>query len=356
MPPILPTHITQHTLWQALTGELPPLALPPTPIAHAGTDSRDMGAGDLFIALVGDNTDGHRFIADAIGRGAQAVICEEHGRDAAEAAQAAVIDCRAGRAADANAASMDAATNALRGRPLAYIVDDSVVGLQQVGGFQRMHRANPALSVIGITGSVGKTSTKELVYAVLKERFVTLHSKGNLNSDQGLPLSLLELDAGYERAVLEMGMYGLGEIACLCGLARPRIGVITNVGPVHLSRLGSIENIQQAKAELRPGAPVRRRWRRRHPQLGRRARPGDGRADAGTHLSLWPDARCGPVGRRDHQRGDGRHPFPLSLSPQRHGQERYRQGRIALCASAAAWGDTASTPPCAPPRSGWWKG
>ncbi len=254
MPPILPTRITQHTLWQALTGELPPLALPPTPIAHAGMDSRDMGPSDLFIALVGDNTDGHRFIADAFGRGAQAVICEERGRAAAFAAQAEIIDCRAGQA-PANAAWAAAPTNALQGRQLAYIVDHSVVGLQRVGGFQRMHRANPALTVVGITGSVGKTSTKELVYAVLKQRYVTLHSKGNLNSDQGLPLSLLELDASYERAVLEMGMYSLGEIACLCTLTRPRIGVITNVGPVHLSRLGSIDNIQQAKAELVQALP-----------------------------------------------------------------------------------------------------
>jgi UDP-N-acetylmuramoyl-tripeptide--D-alanyl-D-alanine ligase len=215
-----------------------------------------MGPGDLFAAFVGDNTDGHRFVGDAFRRGAQAVICEERGREAAVAAGATIVNCRADRAAPAGSAWATAPANAMAGQALAYIVDSSVDGLQRVGGFQRMHRANPALSVIGVTGSVGKTSTKELVYAVLKQRYVTLHSKGNLNSDQGLPLSLLELDASYERAVLEMGMYGLGEIAAMCVLARPRIGVMTNVGPVHLSRLGSLDNIRQAKSELVQALPA----------------------------------------------------------------------------------------------------
>jgi UDP-N-acetylmuramoyl-tripeptide--D-alanyl-D-alanine ligase len=113
-----------------------------------------------------------------------------------------------------------------------------------------VHRSNLDLGVIGITGSVGKTSTKELTAAVISQRFHTLHNKGNLNSEQGLPLTLLELSAEHERAVLEMGMYALGEIQAMCELARPRLGVITNVGPVHLSRLGTIENIAQAKSEL----------------------------------------------------------------------------------------------------------
>jgi UDP-N-acetylmuramoyl-tripeptide--D-alanyl-D-alanine ligase len=250
LPPILATEITQHLLWQALTGDLPPLALPPTPIAHVGLDSRDMGQGDLFVACQGSQTDGHKYIGQAIQRGAQAVICEERGREQAEAAGAIIIDCR--RSAPETPLQLwdKAETNSLAGKTLAYIVDDSVVGLQRVGGFQRMHCANPNLSVIGITGSVGKTSTKELTYAVLRQRYNTLHNKGNLNSEQGLPLTLLELRPEHERAVLEMGMYALGEIHTMATLARPRIGVITNVGPVHLSRLGSIENIAQAKSEL----------------------------------------------------------------------------------------------------------
>ena len=249
MPPILAVQITQHLVWQALTGDLPPLALPPTPITHAGLDSRDMQQGDLFVACVGSNTDGHHYVGQAIHRGAHAVICEERGREQAEAAGALIIDCR--RAAESPTQLWaNAPTNSLAGRSLTYIVDDSVVGLQRVGGFQRHHRVNPKLSVVGITGSVGKTSTKELTYAVLRQRFNTLHNKGNLNSEQGLPLTLLELLPEHERAILEMGMYALGEIHTMATLARPRIGVITNVGPVHLSRLGSIENIAQAKSEL----------------------------------------------------------------------------------------------------------
>lgn len=250
MPPILATQITQHTLWQALAGVLPPLALPPTPILHAGLDSRDMGEDDLFIACRGQNTDGHRYVGDALQRGAKAVICEAQAKDQASAAGAVMIDCRKGKAHILGEQWAEAATNSLVGSALVYLVDDSVAALQQVGGFHRMQHSSPQLSVIGITGSVGKTSTKELTAAVVSRRFKTLHNKGNLNSEQGLPLTLLELSPDHERAVLEMGMYALGEIRTMCELARPRVGVITNVGPVHLSRLGSIEAIAQAKSEL----------------------------------------------------------------------------------------------------------
>ncbi|MCS6827177.1 MAG: UDP-N-acetylmuramoyl-tripeptide--D-alanyl-D-alanine ligase, partial [Caldilinea sp.] len=136
------------------------------------------------------------------------------------------------------------------GAPIVYIVDDSVEAMQKVGSFQRVHRTNAALKVIGVTGSVGKTSTKELTANVLRQRYVTHASPGNLNSEQGLPLALMGLNTTHEYAVLEMGMYGLGEIERLCVLARPLVGVVTNVGPVHLSRLGTIERIAQAKSEL----------------------------------------------------------------------------------------------------------
>lgn len=249
MPPLVATQITQHTLWQALTGHLPPAALPPRTIARAGTDSRDMAYGDLFIALQGENTDGHRFIADALQRGAQAVICEARGEEQARQRDAVVIDCRVGMR---DAAALNATPDE---RPLVYIVDNSEAGLQAVGGFQRLHRSSPNLSVIGITGSIGKTSTKELTYAVVRQRYATLCSQGNLNSVQGLPLTLLALTPHHERAVLEMGMTALGEIRTMCALARPRIGVVTNVGPVHLSRLGSMENITRAKSELVEALP-----------------------------------------------------------------------------------------------------
>ncbi|HHY57248.1 MAG TPA: UDP-N-acetylmuramoyl-tripeptide--D-alanyl-D-alanine ligase [Chloroflexi bacterium] len=240
------TSITQHTVWSALTGDTPPLALPPLPIAHAALDSRDIRPGDMFVALAGSNTDGHAYIGAALTNGAQAIICEERGRALAQNAGAIVVDCTRGRWA------LDATLPAAYqpGAPIAYIVDDSVLALQKVGAFQRVHRTQPALRVIGVTGSVGKTSTKELTANVLRQRYVTHASPGNLNSEQGLPLALMGLNVTHERAVLEMGMYGLGEIERLCLLARPSIGVVTNVGPVHLSRLGTIERIAQAKSEL----------------------------------------------------------------------------------------------------------
>ena len=249
--------ITQHTLWQALTGDLPPLALPPSPIGHASLDSRTIEAGGLFVALPGQNTDGHLYIGQALANGAQAVICEERGRSQAAAAGAVVLDCSArgagkdaGGAAESIAHWKGAPPSALAGRPLAYVVEDAIRGLQLAGGFQRVHHSHPDLKVIGITGSVGKTSTKELAAAVVSQRYVTMHNRGNLNSEQGLPLTLLELGPEHERAVLEMAMYDIGEIETLCRLARPQIGVITNVGVSHLSRLGAIERIAQAKAEL----------------------------------------------------------------------------------------------------------
>ena len=209
-------------------------------------DSRDSESGDLFVALAGQNTDGHNYLEAVLASSALAILCEERGLEIAEAHGAAIVDCRAGRwehqPVFPEAALLD--------RPLVYIVDDSVNGLQRIGGFQRIHRCRPDLRVIGITGSVGKTTTKEVTAAVLRQRFDIYHSPGNLNSDQGLPLALLGLGDDVECAVLEMGMTYLGEIERLCELARPQVGVVTNVAPVHMSRLGTIERIQQAKAEL----------------------------------------------------------------------------------------------------------
>jgi len=112
--------------------------------------------------------------------------------------------------------------------------------------------------VIGITGSVGKTTTKELTHAVLSRRYKTLKSEGNYNNEIGLPLTLLTLLPEHEMAVLEMGMYTSGEIALLCDLAQPQVGVVTIIGAVHMEWLGSIEAISAAKQELvesLPGAP-----------------------------------------------------------------------------------------------------
>ena len=271
MPPIIPTEITQHTLWQALSGQTPPLALGPTPLGRAVLDSRDVMQGDLFIALPGQQTDGHRFIGAALDRGAAAVICEERGREAAVQGGAVAVDCMTGPTLDASSTQHLADANV----QIAYIVANSEKALQQAGAFQRLHRGRRSLRVIGITGSVGKTSTKEIVAGVLANRFATLATSGNLNNEQGLPLTLLGLSPDHERAVLEMGMYDMGEITRLCELGRPHVGVVTNVGPSHLERLGTIERIAQAKSELVQALPSA--------------------ADGGVAVLNWDDERVRPM-------------------------------------------------------------
>ncbi len=250
MRPIVETRITHHTLWQAVTGNIPPLALRPTPIGRAVLDSRDVNPGDLFVAFVGEKTDGHYYIGAALERGAQAVICEARGRTQVQPAQAVIVDCMDGQGLQA---TLPATYEP--GTAIVYLVDSALTAFQKVGGFQRIHHCAPGLGVVGVTGSVGKTSTKELAAAVLRQRFHTLHSPGNLNGGQGLPFALLALGPEHERAVLEIAMYEMGEIQRQCEIARPRIGIVTNVGPIHLERLGTMERITQAKAELIQALP-----------------------------------------------------------------------------------------------------
>jgi UDP-N-acetylmuramoyl-tripeptide--D-alanyl-D-alanine ligase len=109
--------------------------------------------------------------------------------------------------------------------------------------------------VIGITGSVGKTTSKEIIATVVSQRYSTLRSEGNYNNEIGLPLTLLQLTSNHERVVLEMGMYDVGEIAQLAEIAVPQVGVVTNVGPSHLERLGTMDRISLAKAELPQALP-----------------------------------------------------------------------------------------------------
>jgi UDP-N-acetylmuramoyl-tripeptide--D-alanyl-D-alanine ligase len=131
-------------------------------------------------------------------------------------------------------------------------VENTVTALQQIA---RYWRRKLDLRVVGITGSVGKSTTKELVAEVLSTRYRTLKSPGNLNNEIGLPLTMLRLSSGYQRAVLEMGFYIPGEIAFLCDIALPQIGVVTNIGLVHAERAGSQEVIARGKAELVQALP-----------------------------------------------------------------------------------------------------
>ena len=287
--PNVETFITQHTLWQALTGRAPPPTLAPRPLRRAVLDSRDVEPGALFIAVSGSRTDGHAYIGQAVAGGAGAIICEERGLAFLADTDALVVDCsedgptRNGAGRSPSVASQSGC--------IAYVVPDSNAALQAAGIFQRLHRTRPELRVTGVTGSIGKTSTKELAASVLSQRFCTHRSSGNLNSEQGLPLALLGLHTGHERAVLEMGMYDLGEIRLLCDLARPQIGLVTNVGPSHLERLGTIDRIAQAKAELIKALP--------------------GASCGGAAILNWDDARVRAMATRTEAR-----PFFYGLSPE----------------------------------------
>jgi UDP-N-acetylmuramoyl-tripeptide--D-alanyl-D-alanine ligase len=188
-------------------------------------DSRVLQPGDLFIAVKGEQFDGHEFVAEAAGKGARAALVSTAW-------------------AEGNSGSAPL--------PLL-VVPDPLAALQELA---RSRRADRDLIVVGITGSIGKTSTKEVVAAILGQKFETYRSPGNLNSEIGLPLSILEIDDHAEAAVLEMGgAYAFGELALLASIALPRIAVVTNVHPVHLERMGSIDNIARTKAELVESLP-----------------------------------------------------------------------------------------------------
>ena len=230
-------------IWQGIIGAAgqTPAALADQPISAVVVDSRAAQPGALFVALRGEKTDGHLYLADAFGRGAIAALAEPRALDLGLNATFVLPDGVV-RAAPAQTAAA----------PYVFIVPDSLGGLQKLATVWRERM--PAVAV-GITGSVGKTTTKEIVANVLEQRYATHRNEGNLNNEIGLPLTLLKLTPQVQRIVLEMGMYDLGEIASLCRLAKPRIGIVTNVGPTHLERLGSIERIAQAKSELVQALP-----------------------------------------------------------------------------------------------------
>ena len=182
-------------------------------------DSRRVKPGDLFFAIVGENNDGHNFIPEAVDNGARIVITS---RSIKPYSGLAII-----------------------------LVRDTTKALQDLASFVRNKIEN--LKVIGITGSAGKTTTKDIIASILSEDKKVLKSKGNYNNEYGLPLSLLELDGNEDIAILEMAMRNKGDISRLAEIARPDIGVITNIGPAHLENLKTIENVASAKSELLTG-------------------------------------------------------------------------------------------------------
>ena len=209
-----------------------------TAVTNVVTDSRDAQKGSLFVALLGEKVDGHDYVAQAFERGAIAALVER------PIADYNIIDLR----------QPTTLTTALTvPTPICLLVQSTLAALQAVA---QAWREKFNTRIIGITGSVGKTSTKELVYSVLAQRYRTLKSPGNKNSVIGLPPVLLDLRPEYERAVFEMSMYVPGEIARLCELAPPTVGVVTIIGPVHLERAGSMEAIVAAKRELIEALPA----------------------------------------------------------------------------------------------------
>jgi len=203
-------------------------------------DSRRAEPGALFVALKGEHADGHDYVADAFSRGAVAAIVE---RDVGvEALTLNLTD-----------QTLRSQISGLRPHiPVVLRVADSLQALQQVAAFWRRRHT---VRVVGVTGSVGKTTTKELAAAVLARRYVTLKSEASYNNEIGLPLTLLHLTDEHERVVLEMGMYDVGEISDLARIAQPHVGVVTIIGPVHLERAGTIERIVKAKTELVEALP-----------------------------------------------------------------------------------------------------
>lgn len=212
-------------------------------ISEAAIDSRLVTPEALFVALRGERVDGHSFLADAMAKGARAALVQRE-RVAGVTLEHpfTVVDPGTG-------AGLEQATPETM---LLIAVDDPLGALHRLAAYQR---AKFTPQVIGITGSVGKTSTKEATAAVLSRRYRTLKNPRSYNSESTLPIVMLQLAEHHDVAVLEMGMYKLGDIALLAQLAQPTLGIVTNVGPSHMERAGSIQMIAKAKAELVQALP-----------------------------------------------------------------------------------------------------
>ena len=188
--------------------------------AYVCTDSREADEQTLFVATRGERVDGHDYIVSALDKGCKCVLCEYVPTD-------------------------------IGGRCAAFVtVENSMDAFADIA---RGYRENNPLKCVAITGSVGKTTTKELTAAILKKDFETYATEGNFNSVIGMPMSLMEVAENKERAVFEMGMSGFGEISSMTRVARPDVAMVVNVGSSHLEYLKTRENIARAKLEIREG-------------------------------------------------------------------------------------------------------
>ena len=188
------------------------------PITGIGTDSRTIGAGELFVALCGERFDGHQFAAQAVTRGAAALVCSREVEVAA---------------------------------PVLAVADTEIA----LGSIARLHRSLFTGTLVALTGSAGKTTTKDMIAAVLRAAGAVHATRGNLNNEIGVPLTLFALDADARYAVIEMGAGKPGDIAYLAGIARPDVALVTNALPAHLERLGTLEEVARTKGALYEALP-----------------------------------------------------------------------------------------------------
>lgn len=229
-------YLTLADVFEALIGVRPPGL--ERVVTATVVDSREAEPGALFLAFQGEQADGHDYVGDAFSRGGVAALVEHDVPD-----EGLPLDLR-----DPGVRLPDSWS-----LPLVLRVESTLQALQQLATFWR--KSQPGLRVVGITGSVGKTTTKELTASVLARRYATIKSEASYNTEIGLPLTVLRLTGKHERAVLEMGMYDMGEIADLARIAQPQVGVVTIVRPVHVERAGSFERIAKAKRELIEALP-----------------------------------------------------------------------------------------------------
>ena len=211
----------------ALGVATPPGADPVAWLAGVSIDSRSVQRGELFVAIRGPRFDGHDFVAAALERGAAAALVE------------------AGRVGDY--------PGEIRAKLL--VAEDTLRGLQELAHeyCDQWRKTKSGRRIAAVTGSAGKTTTKEILAALLAARFRVLKSEGNLNNEYGLPLTLFRLADEHDAAVVELGMSHRGELARLAEIARPDVGVVTNVAPVHLEFFSSVDEIALAKRELIDG-------------------------------------------------------------------------------------------------------
>lgn len=207
-------HLTLQEIANAVKGHLTQQCT--KEVLSVSTDTRTIQPGCLYIAIEGERFDGHEFILDAFAAGAVAAISSKP------------IETK---------------------QPLILVENTKIA----YGKLAAYYRSLFPVFVVGVTGSVGKTSTKEMIYTVMSEKYQVLKTQGNFNNDIGVPKTLLELCAQDTGAVIEMGMSALGEISYLSKLVKPDLGVITNIGVSHMEKLGSRENILKAKLEILDG-------------------------------------------------------------------------------------------------------